>query len=65
MMDSVPVGAMVVTVALRSGSPSLSVLSPKSGKAPRVLASAALARWPVCVDEGHQPAREATPSSEL
>jgi hypothetical protein len=36
MMDSVPVGAMVVTVALRSGSPSLSVLSAKSGKAPRV-----------------------------
>ena len=34
MMDSVPVGAMVVTVALRRGTPSLKMLSSNSGKAP-------------------------------
>ena len=47
MIESVPVGAMVVTVALRMGSPSLSVLSPKSGNAPRVFANARLALCPV------------------
>ena len=49
MMDSVPVGAMVVTVALRRGTPSLKMLSSNSGKAPRTVASSALALRPVLV----------------
>ncbi len=47
MIESVPLAQMVVTVALRTGSPSLRVLSPKSGNAPRVCASRRLSACPV------------------